>query len=225
MTVAAKASAWGYVFGTSMLLPGTILLLPSLVEFYSDAIWCLIVATGILSIAAIFGMIDGCCCQPEDDEATTPDIEQSLVESAAITSDVEDFNRDSTPSSSCSMTKCCGMLALWMMIQGGVLFFSASCMYLPAISNKTVIGTTVANLGTWVFRVGSCSYLCGSFISLGFVARSPGGLCGFKRITLGIVAYVLILESGTATASLSPPNNTAHAKVAIVNVFVFQYYR
>ena len=50
------------------------------------------------------------------------------------------------------------------MLLGGVLFLTASVLYLPSLDN--VLGLSASNLGTWVFRIGSCSYLGGSFTSL-----------------------------------------------------------
>ena len=72
-----------------------------------------------------------------------------------------------------------------------VLFTVASCLYLPYISGKRLLGTTVANLGTWVFRVGTCSYLTGSGISLVSIARTPGGLGSDKRVTIGVLSYIV----------------------------------
>ena len=44
------------------------------------------------------------------------------------------------------------------MLLGGVLFLTASILYIPSFYQ--------ANTGTWVFRIGSCAYLCGSFVGL-----------------------------------------------------------
>lgn len=52
----------------------------------------------------------------------------------------------------------------FFMLLGGVLFLTASVLYLPSLD--TVFGLSASNLGTWVFRAGSCSYLGGSFSSL-----------------------------------------------------------
>lgn len=53
-------------------------------------------------------------------------------------------------------------ICMWV---GGVLFLTASVLYLPAM-NSTLLDFSPTTLGTWVFRVGSCFYLGGSFISL-----------------------------------------------------------
>ena len=96
-----------------------------------------------------------------------------------------------------------------MMLQGGVLFligecafglcgtrlsfwFAASCMYLPAVANKALLHTTVANLGTWVFRVGTLSYLCGSFGTLRDIHRTSAGLYGASRSVLAGVACFIV---------------------------------
>uniref|UniRef100_A0A7S4HR85 YrhK domain-containing protein n=1 Tax=Vannella robusta TaxID=1487602 RepID=A0A7S4HR85_9EUKA len=44
------------------------------------------------------------------------------------------------------------------MLLGGYLFLIGSILFLPACE--------LSNAGTWVFRFGSCSYLCGSLLSL-----------------------------------------------------------
>lgn len=49
------------------------------------------------------------------------------------------------------------------MLLGGILFLTASILYLSAIGQT--------NAGTWVFRIGSCSYLCGSFSGLYFMYK------------------------------------------------------
>lgn len=48
-------------------------------------------------------------------------------------------------------------------IIGAIFFLTASFMYLPFLAEKLIFGTTIANLGTWVFRFGSCAYLYSSF--------------------------------------------------------------
>lgn len=52
----------------------------------------------------------------------------------------------------------------FFMLVGGILFLTASVLYLPSL--ERVFGLSCTTLGTWVFRVGSCCYLGGSFISL-----------------------------------------------------------
>ncbi len=49
---------------------------------------------------------------------------------------------------------------------GASLFLLASCLYLPLIVNRLVLGMSVADYGTWVFRFGSCAYLASSFLCL-----------------------------------------------------------
>lgn len=57
------------------------------------------------------------------------------------------------------------------MLVGGILFLTASVLYLPSMD--TVFGLSPSNLGTWVFRGGSCCYLGGSFTSLYLLEQPP----------------------------------------------------
>lgn len=50
------------------------------------------------------------------------------------------------------------------MLIGGILFLIGAVLYLPSL--ETVFGLSPSNVGTWVFRTGSCFYLGGSFTSL-----------------------------------------------------------
>jgi len=51
------------------------------------------------------------------------------------------------------------------MLLGGIFFLTGSIMYLPSISGiECLIFGTISNLGTWIFRIGSCCYFTGSLI-------------------------------------------------------------
>ena len=62
-------------------------------------------------------------------------------------------------------TKCYQMI-------GAGFFLAASIMYLPSLASKPFIGTTTADLGTWVFRFGSFAYLGSSYRCLGGLIKS-----------------------------------------------------
>ena len=84
-----------------------------------------------------------------------------------------------------------------MMLLGGLLFTIASILYLPTISSKpifkeTTIATTLANLGTWIFRLGTTSYLLGSSKTLYDIITSPPGIRNSNKYdTMGVVLFIV----------------------------------
>lgn len=64
----------------------------------------------------------------------------------------------------CAKTTFSEKLASLFMLLGGILFLTASILYLPDIGKCQ--GMNAADLGTEVFRIGSVSYLLGSFTCL-----------------------------------------------------------
>lgn len=87
--------------------------------------------------------------------------------------------------------------ALYMLI-GGVLFLTASILYWPSFG--TVLSMSAANLGTWVFRIGSISYMCGSFTSLYLLLQSEDSdasepLIPLKQASTPELSYLLSSRS------------------------------
>ena len=165
---AAMVSGWGYMIGTALLVPSTVLMLDMFAAFYTDAIGILIVATALLAFAALVALVDGCHRCPCRGAGSGGSAQPLL-------SGVDATATPAPPAPPSS--RFWGLFNLWLMAQGGALFLVASCLYFPGISNVTLPqlgGTTVANLGTWVFRAGTLSYLGGSTISLVQIGRGPG---------------------------------------------------
>merc|ERR1712166_71506 len=174
----AKASSWLYVIGTLFLLPGTILLLDRFAHLYDEGINWLVAATSCLTLAAA---IDYLAAWLE------PSVEAVAIEQSE--KDPLGLEQPLAPTPGKSTRQ---LLVPHMMLQGGVLFLIASCMYLPAVAKKALLHTTVANMGTWVFRVGTLSYLCGSFGTLRDIHRTPAGLYGASRSLLAGVGCFIV---------------------------------
>jgi hypothetical protein len=157
-----------YVLGTTSLLPGTVFLLDRYASLYSTGINWLIAATSMLTAAALIDYISAWHPAPAPEEQLLPpELEKPK----------------GAPERQ--------LLIPHMMLQGGALFLLASCMYLEAVANKRVLGTTVANAGTWVFRIGTCSYLCGSFATLRGILRSERGMKGQAVLSTGVVCFIV----------------------------------
>lgn len=88
------------------------------------------------------------------------------------------------------------------MLLGGILFLTASILYWPSFD--TLCGTTAANFGTWVFRIGSLSYLSGSCTSchsLWYVPDKRGSPSQFEEKLLDPTrqsdSFESVLSKGT----------------------------
>lgn len=72
---------------------------------------------------------------------------------------------------------------------GAGFFLTASLMYLPFLAPKHVLGTTVADLGTWVFRFGSFAYLGSSYRCVGDLMKRVQARGGWlKQDVISLVA-------------------------------------
>jgi hypothetical protein len=177
---AAAISGWAYMIGTALLVPSTVLMLDTFAAFYTTAIWILILATALLTFAALVALVDG--CRPCPCRIAGGDGVSALPLLASVDATAARELPPSAPS-----PRFWSLFNLWLMVQGGTLFLAASCLYRPDISNITLPhlgGTTVANLGTWVFRTGTLSYLGGSAISLVQIGQAPGAwvrVCAQRR--------------------------------------------
>jgi hypothetical protein len=85
------------------------------------------------------------------------------------------------------------------MLIGGVLFLTAAILYLPSWGD--VMGMPAANCGTWVFRIGSISYLSGSCTSLYLVLCPPQPQFKYESLTLSDVEYCPTGEAPLLTPS------------------------
>ena len=130
--------SYGYLVGTVLLIPSTTLLLSTFAAYYSQGIWCLIVATGVLTLAALVALVDGCClndgapCRPRRGRNVDTLAANLLSEVAgAIAKDVENGRSSAGTAAEKeppTFPPCWNMVYLWMMVQGGALFLAASCM-------------------------------------------------------------------------------------------------
>eukprot|EP00656_Telonema_subtile_P019370 TRINITY_DN20629_c0_g1_i1.p1 TRINITY_DN20629_c0_g1~~TRINITY_DN20629_c0_g1_i1.p1 ORF type:complete len:214 (+),score=42.53 TRINITY_DN20629_c0_g1_i1:1-642(+) len=165
-----RASAVLYVLGTASLLPGTIFLLDRYASLYYSGINWLIAATSMLTAAALIDYVAAWCPPPAPEDPLLPSTDPSEVKKHPA-------DRQ--------------LLIPHMMLQGGVLFLVASCMYLKAVASKPLLGTSVSNMGTWVFRVGTCSYLCGSFATFRGIVRSEKGVGGQAVLSFGVFCFIV----------------------------------
>lgn len=125
----------GEIYSISFCFLGCVLLVPSCISLIHPVIF-----KGF----AISGLITACVCLTI---AAALDLYAAYVlfRSAVGTRLVDTARRTRN-------TKC-------YQIFGAGFFLIASLMYLPFLASKSVLGTTITDLGTWVFRFGSFAYL------------------------------------------------------------------
>lgn len=81
------------------------------------------------------------------------------------------------------------------MFFGAAFFLIGSVMYLPQWGSTHILGTTAADLGTWVFRFGSFAYLGGNYRSACALVNNTQQN-GFWRkedmmVAVGVAAFML----------------------------------
>lgn len=223
-------TSWGYMIGTTLLIPSTTLMLDAFSpRYYGTAILILIVSTAFLTASATLALVDQCRqAKPQRHAATDNNLDAVLLETGGL----KQAEVDPPEPRRCSALWT--WLYVWLMLAGGVFFLAASCMYLPAFANKTVGavaetyasqppptgltavastgGLSVASLGTWVFRAGTSLYIWGGTISLMRIAQSPGGFAAAKRVTTGVALYLVgavVYFVGGALSQLQLPGFAA----------------
>jgi hypothetical protein len=184
------ASPLLYMLGTVLLMPGTVLLLPSFTTAadYRNAIGSLIAATSVLTVAAAIDMSRAVAGLPKDTDTDTlgqagevhakRSAQPLPVDEGGGSGREQLLDRRSsaaTPGAASRIARCFshGLLRtplrnpLFMLI-GGVCFLIGSALYWPTWASDVAspLTCTVATVGTWVFRTGTTSYLCGSFDAL-----------------------------------------------------------
>mmetsp|Transcript_29046 Transcript_29046/g.81261 ORF Transcript_29046/g.81261 Transcript_29046/m.81261 type:complete len:230 (+) Transcript_29046:111-800(+) len=166
-----------YLLGTFLLIPGSVLSLAGLPQFALLGVYFFIVATSFLVAAAIVDLF--CAIRGSVGAKTETDPEKT-----ALIQETEGEVKQGGGTGSLTLLNSTVMYAVAMFI-GGVLFLTASVLYLWA---------STANTGTWVFRVGSCSYLCGSAISLHTMhwSSEPGPVSLATKVwTFAVLQYVV----------------------------------
>jgi len=184
-----KTGAQLYLVGTVLLLPGTTLLLPAYASSGAAtdaAIALLVAATSVLSAAAAIDMV-AAVRQRAPSPAMRGAADDPLLD-----------QEDPQPMVARARRGCCcgggggggcldhPLLVPACMLLGGLLFLAGALLYWPAwaadplpSAGAAAMGT-VANLGTWVFRCGTLSYMTGSGVSLraalpGLLLSARGG--------------------------------------------------
>ena len=187
-----------YLVGCLLLLPGTVLLLPAYTgEYYGTAIYFLVAACSVLTLAAagdISPLIGRCCSsvkRPPAGYTEAPGFygaagyANHLAEAPHASDDEPPTGRE--------------FFGGLFMLLGGVFFMVASLLAMPGVDTQGFIAGSAAADSTWVFRFGSCFYLCGSLCSI-IGVRQAGGVINNQRATFGILCYsigaVLYLTGG-----------------------------
>lgn len=106
-------------------------------------------------------------------------------------------------------------VAPWM-LSGGALFLIASILHWPSWANNPALGTTLSDLGIWLFRFGSLSYLMGNTLLAFRLIKNTQKNGTWKRsdikTMLAILSFILgslffiaggiIAQSSTADSQL-----------------------
>ena len=176
------ASTVLYAIGTGLLIPASAYLIISSKSnpppsAYKDSIDFYVAACSILTLAAVFGVI--VAFLPKNDKPDDwPQDKESLLNDVAV----EQFHKDSLQTYP--------RVGATFMLLGGTFFLTASVLYLPNFSSSAFfLGKDLGNLGTWVFRVGSCFYLSGSLLSFRNLLCSGSSVD--SAILFGIVMYIV----------------------------------
>lgn len=128
------------IYSATLSLFGCVLLIPSCI--------LLINPQGVVYLIAVIGLITACLC---------------LILAATIDLYKTYFIQHTTKDIVLIAKARKDITTKIYQILGAGLFFTASVMYLPFLVSKFLLGMTVADLGTWVFRLGSFAYLISSY--------------------------------------------------------------
>ena len=175
-----------YLFGTMLLVPGTVLLLPKYAAQYATAIYCLIAATSCLTLAAVGDLtpvLGRCCARRQPAQPNEGGYGYGATGGAAGNQLVLAPEHDDRPTGR-------ELFGGIFMVLGGTFFLVASLLYMPGVDTQYFIDGDAAADGTWVFRIGSIWYLCGSACSL-IGIRHQGGVIVNQRATFGSLCYVV----------------------------------
>jgi hypothetical protein len=142
-----KAVALFYLFGCGLLVPGSIYLKSP--EDLKLAILLYIIACSFLTLAAVIDAVAAHLNKPKIG-----------IENLTIKFNQEELKPDNSAQIHFIITIFYSL--------GGILFLTGSVLYWPDFENGDL-----PNIGTWVFRFGSCCYLVGSFMSIYSIFRKP----------------------------------------------------
>ena len=157
------ASASLYLIGCILLLPASALILPS---FPIDAIYVgedfglgiifYVIACSFLTIAGIMDFVL---------ETNTCYKSKKSVELDPFIASFENDNNTANKNEKNKYNILGWWIALFYLI-GGVFFLLGSIAYLPSLDDIKIFSQPITTVGTWIFRFGSISYICGSVTSL-----------------------------------------------------------
>lgn len=137
-----------YLMATTLLLPGTTLLLGNARD-QKNAIDFLVAACSLLVTVALHDLV-----------AAT----QQRRRAKSIAAAAADGAGDLGGGPSLTVPVC--------MLVGGVCFLGGSVLYLPSWATVAIGSWTVGRIGTWVFRTGTVAYLAGCGFSLAPMLRA-----------------------------------------------------
>eukprot|EP01084_Bolivina_argentea_P112450 200552_1 len=157
----AFASSLLYLIGCILLLPASSLILPSfpIEQLYIGSDFALgiifyVIACSFLTIGGILDFVSEThtCIKTRKSNVLDPFLAQ--------------YEKDTSQQSKQQMHNILGWwIALFYLI-GGVFFLLGSIAYLPVLDHIEIVGESITLVGTWIFRFGSISYICGSVSSL-----------------------------------------------------------
>ena len=152
-----------YVIGTTLLVPSSVFLVMSSLDFppstYDRSIAGYVSATSFLVLAALSDLLAVCISRSAKGRGVTLLGSEGRSDGDCLRAE---FNAHPLA----------GAIA---MLIGGVLFLSGAVLYLRVFAFRPgPFGTkSLSDFGTWVFRLGSLSYLCGSALSVRNVLLAP----------------------------------------------------
>lgn len=191
-----KLGAYFYLVGTATLIPSTVLFLAVYSAHYNTGVYLLLLAVVLVTVAATVNLVDAITNYRQHNRHYKKQRMHSYIPLQSSNGQYSDPPR------------CCvSLFNPLMMLQGGLFFIGGTVCYLPQISTVPLhYLDSVANMGTWVFRIGTCSYLAGSFAGLWTIAaatpppsqtsatvwkRAVYNLNSSRRVVAGIVAFIV----------------------------------
>lgn len=217
--ITSLVSATGYLVGTGLLIPGTVMLLDQFKGFYNLGITFLVVATAILTVTAIVDFVVAIMTVFSGRTSSKSDVGKKLLADSERLLPRDDLGSPPQPQLS-------DLLGPFCMLGGGVFFLIASVLYLPQLGYRSFADTTLANLGTWIFRIGSIFYLGGSvrgLYSVSQAVKDNGSSLSTVVTVTGIMAYVVGAIMYITGGILSQKHSKGFAETWVVGSAFFVF--